>query len=636
MKSKNLKNFFPLFTALFMILLLILPVGAVVITTKEGGCGIDAVYVAGNPDLYPLEFYNKSTEQYEGIIPLILEEISKDTGLNFCYISAGSKNEQRRMAKNRQIEMLTAYKPHKDLDEYLAETKIIFNVIYHGEPLEVALAFTKVAPEELIERISLALEQIPDKDIAEIVLSYTIGKEAPKNPLPTLLIAISVLAVSIILAGTIVASVLKRRHEQQQRQDITTEAGNKLYYIHNFNLLISENNSSLYYLAQIGFDIKWTNDFLGEEAANRILIRAADTLSSLLRRNDFMARVSGGAFAYVIYSHTPIEAEEYIDKIMQTLNSSSDEGYRVRFYAGVYPIGAGDLDAEEALRKADRCFQRAMREEMPYFLLNSYLLREANMEQQMRERASRGLIKSEFWSRVQFIVDSKSGEITGGEMLSCWQNPDFGLLMPGRYLKIIEELGTIIELDLHIFEETCRKLQSWAEKGLGHLQLSCNFSRQTISQANFADRLVAIVEQYQFKRDRLIIEITEDIKSFNKEQELENVMACRNNGFRVALDDVGSGYTSFINLADYALDFVKVDRSLVVKAANTENGATVLMSIIKMAHNMGLKVVCEGVESDEEDAAVKTAGCDYIQGYRYSRAIPIEEADRYMQLYKSR
>ena len=235
------------------------------------------------------------------------------------------------------------------------------------------------------------------------------------------------------------------------------------------------------------------------------------------------------------------------------------------------------------------------------------------------------LEKREFLLYLQLIVD-RNEQIIGAEALTRWQNREKGLLSPAAFIEPLKSAGLIDKLDFYILEEACRQLEQWSQTGKGHLWISCNFTRMTVSRSDFAERFRKVLERYHFSPDRLIIELTEDSLMDNTTAAYGNILACQKMGCQIALDDLGNGYSSLQDLCDYPIDMIKIDRHILLKST-TPRGNALLQGLTKLGHDLGMKVLCEGVESEDEKQRVFQAGCDYIQGFYYSRALPRDEAD---------
>jgi EAL domain-containing protein (putative c-di-GMP-specific phosphodiesterase class I) len=243
-----------------------------------------------------------------------------------------------------------------------------------------------------------------------------------------------------------------------------------------------------------------------------------------------------------------------------------------------------------------------------------------------------GLKNKEFKMHLQFIVDNKTKRIVSGEALSRWEDSSGEVIMPGKYIGVMEKSGLITKFDYYMFESVCDKLSKWATTDFKELTISCNFTRITISEKDFVAKIKDIAERYEFDRSKLIMEITEDSIEKNLDVARDNIIKAKELGFRIALDDIGSGYTSLISLGEYPIDIVKIDREVLL-LSEKESGKKLFLGIISLIRNLNLKVVCEGVETEEQNALVSESECDYIQGWYYSKARPETDAEIFYNEY---
>lgn len=250
-------------------------------------------------------------------------------------------------------------------------------------------------------------------------------------------------------------------------------------------------------------------------------------------------------------------------------------------------------------------------------------------EKKITDDILNGLENNEFKMYLQFIVDSKTQKIVSAEALSRWESAENGLVGPAKYIGNMEATGLISKHDFYIFELACRQLEAWSNTGYKDILISCNFTRITLSEDGFVDKLKNISEKYDFDKSKLAIEITEDAIERDRETATRNVIRCKELGFMIYLDDLGSGYTSLANLCDYPIDVVKIDRDILLKA-NTERGKALLSGIIALAHSLNIGVICEGVETVEQNTLVSQSNCDYIQGWYYVKALPLEECESFL------
>ena len=246
-----------------------------------------------------------------------------------------------------------------------------------------------------------------------------------------------------------------------------------------------------------------------------------------------------------------------------------------------------------------------------------------------------GLTNNEFKMYLQFVVDSKTKKIVSAEALSRWESPDKGVVGPINYIGHMESAGLISKHDYYMFDLACRQLEKWSDTKYKDISVSCNFTRITLSEEDCVDTLQKISEQYNFDRSKLAIEITEDANEKNREIAKRNVMRCKELGFKIYLDDLGSGYTSLSNLCDYPIDVVKIDRDILLKTT-TPKGRTLYSGVVALAHRLNLTVICEGVETEEQHALIEEAGCEYVQGWYYSKAMPLEECEPFVENHSLR
>lgn len=252
------------------------------------------------------------------------------------------------------------------------------------------------------------------------------------------------------------------------------------------------------------------------------------------------------------------------------------------------------------------------------------------MEKEITESILSGLKNNEFKMYLQFIVDNKTKQIVAAEALSRWNSSEKGLVAPGSYIKYMETAGLISRHDFYMFELVCRQLEKWSKTKYSNISISCNFTRLTLSEESFIDKIKKISQSYNFDKSRLSIEITEDAIEKDREIATKNVMLCKELGFKVHLDDLGGGYTSLSNLCDYPIDIVKIDRDILLKT-NTQRGRDLFKGIIALARSLGMKVICEGVETEEQNALVSLSDCDYIQGWYYSKPMPFSEYEAFLE-----
>ncbi len=250
------------------------------------------------------------------------------------------------------------------------------------------------------------------------------------------------------------------------------------------------------------------------------------------------------------------------------------------------------------------------------------------LEKELVKRMQDMLYFDRFELMVQPVVDLVTGGIVGGEVLSRLNHPEQGIIFPDKFLPAVEESGLYPQFDHHIFTKSCALMKRLTEQGVVLQYLSCNFSRMTLSEKGIATRLAKIADEYGVSHDSMAVEITEREREKDAEQFRENLRQIKEEGFRIFVDDLGAGVTSVRDLWGYPVDVVKIDRSLLPEADDAK-GRAAYSGLRNLSVDLGLKVLCEGVETEEQHRFVLDAGCDYCQGFFFYRPM---EADQFCYL----
>lgn len=584
----------------------------------------DTVYVAGNPDLFPFEYYDTRSESYQGILPELYKQISKTYGLEFVYIHPGMMNQQSRLAKNSQVELVSAY-VRGQVDTAEGE----FVLLRVDRNAEICIAFTSITPEWIEEVIRSSVERLSVQQVLE--LSLRVPEPLPEQKLywqAGMIGAIQFLIIMVLVAALFWKRKREKKNDKTRLLDPLTGIGNKTYFENTFQHCITPVNYALYYLSYIALDVQRIELYLGGVKAEEIQRYAADVLSHVSADGDFAARLSNGVFLLAFQAPSEEAAADKVTEILKQLNQYEGtflEENRIMFRAGVFWMDTANLSVETAVFNARQGYNAAEHNQCAYIFTDKALLNQEITKIELQRKLLGALEKREFLLYLQMIVNQDE-KFVGAEALSRWQNREKGLLLPNMFIESLKSAGLIDKLDFYILEEVCKQLEQWNLDGKGNLWISCNFTRFTISRNDFVERFHAVLGRYQFSPDRLIVELTEDSLMNNTAVAYSNILACKEMGCQIALDDLGSGYSSLQDLCDYPIDMIKIDRHILLKSI-TSRGNTLLQWITTLGHNLGMKVLCEGVESEEEKQRVCEAGCDYMQGFYYSRVLPRDEAE---------
>ncbi len=493
-----------------------------------------------------------------------------------------------------------------------------------------------VADKDMFEVIKKATKEIPVYEKNGIYLSYA---SEGSNINYMWIIGILVLFLVLIAFITILLLRIKRIRTENaiyKMTDSETGMGNLQFFKYHFRYTISDISRSLYYIAYIILDISYLRSYYGDSSFDEVLKFTTSVLSDNTEEREISARITENGFAFAFRSANDEDAQKRIKEVMDKLNGFEDtrrKNGKIVFHAAMYHITSADKNCEILIFNLRKNCNKILGTDKQLVCCDVRSMNSIKEEKQITDSILKGLEKNEFKMYLQFIVDNKTKRIVSAEALSRWDSPEKGLMGPGEYIENMEMSGLISRHDFYMFELACRQLEKWKGTELENIALSCNFTRITISEENFIDKLSVISNSYSFDKSKIAIEITEDAIEEDRETATKNVLRCKELGFRFYLDDLGSGYTSLANLCDYPIDVVKIDRDILLKT-DTERGKDLFDSIIALAHSLNIKVICEGVETEEQNALVSSSDCDFIQGWYYSKPLALEECELFVRHFK--
>ena len=609
------------------------PVFAEVVTTYSTEGYADYLYIAGDPDNYPIEYYDEDAKAYKGIIPDLLSKISEHSGLNFVYIN-GNKNERFEMGENLQADIISSIEENtyygKDYLELISYEK-------NGETKKTGLVFTTIADDGEIFAIKTAANKISEALKNGIYLSYSsqTSKTSYKWLIGTLML--SFILLTFILFLFLQIRRMRKENKVDKMTDTETGMGNLQFFKYHFRYTIGDISRNLYHVAYIILDSSYLRSYHGDSSFDEVLKYTASVLSENTGDREIAARITENGFAIAYQATNDEDAKIRLKEVMDKLNSfegMKDKSNKLVFHAAAYHLVQTDRNCEILLFNLRKNCNRIFGTDKQIMYCDTRSMNMVQEEKKITESILKGFENNEFKMYLQFIVDNKTKQIVSAEALSRWDSPAKGLIGPGKYIVNMEMAGLISRHDFYMFELACRQLEKWNGSEFENIALSCNFTRITLSEENFIDKLKIISNGYDFDKSKIAIEITEDAIEKDRETATKNVRLCKELGFRIYLDDLGSGYTSLANLCDYPIDVVKIDRDILLKTEN-DKGKDLFTGIVALAHSLNIKVICEGVETEEQNSLVSESDCDYVQGWHYSKALPIEECEEFVRRYNS-
>jgi diguanylate cyclase (GGDEF)-like protein len=370
---------------------------------------------------------------------------------------------------------------------------------------------------------------------------------------------------------------------------------------------------------------KHVNDTFGHQAGDQLIREFGSRLTALVREGDTIARLGGDEFAVLLPGSVPEPAVANLcERILGAVRAPFEVvGSRafVGVSIGVVQAPAAGCDRTELLRKADIALYSAKAEGRDCYRhfdvsMDATVRMRGTIEEDLRSALAR---RDELELHFQPLVSSDGG-IVGVEALMRWQHPSQGLLSPAQVIPIAEETGLIVPLGEWVLREACTAAARWPE-----LFVAVNLSPVQFRTPGFAERALEIVREAGVRPQQLELEVTEGVLIDDDELVRTALAKLRAAGLRIALDDFGTGYSSLSYLRKFEVDKIKIDRSFVQHLGHSVDSAAIIHAVVTLGHAMGLTVTAEGVETGDQQQFLKVAGCNQMQGYLFSRAVPAAE-----------
>lgn len=371
-------------------------------------------------------------------------------------------------------------------------------------------------------------------------------------------------------------------------------------------------------------DFKLVNELFGMEQGDLILKRIADILRKEALDGSVYGRLSADRFAICLYKKN-FREWMFNDYISELADMAKSAVFKMHMHVGVYPITEPDMEVSVMCDRAHLAVQKAKNDYQRVVVYYDDIVDdEIQHERQLVGEFDTAIAEGQFVMFIQPQI-AVTGELLGGEALVRWNHPQRGMVSPGDFIPVFERTGFIHRLDRYIWELACAQLKRWAEEGKEHLHISVNISPKDFYYIDIYDTFTGLVEQYGIDPKKLKLEITETAIMTELKQQFSLLDRLRAYGFEIEIDDFGSGYSSLNTLKDIAVDVLKLDMGFLSETEHSDRSRVIMNMIISMSKKLGLSVVTEGVETQEQVEYLKTTGCDIFQGYYFAKPMKVSD-----------
>jgi len=523
---------------------------------------------------------------------------------------------------------ITKFNPFAEIISGYKEKEVLGKNVF-----KVFLSESKIEPiRKLFDRVilgesfgSVEIDVIcKDKRDATILINYSLLHDNIGNTQ-------GLLATGIDITDRI---NLEKKLHSLAYHDIVTQLPNRTMLEEEVNKLIIKAKSAKTKLAFIYIDLdnfKHINDNFGHSAGDKLLVHIANKLSHHITYPDLVARLGGDEFAIVLNIKDTNEAIQKVNDILKHLKTPWEQDHQSFFISAsmgvaIYPDHGENISA--LMQNADTAmFNIKDRGKAGYSIFVPEMREKAFRYVELSNQLRAAIENEEFLLYYQPQIDLKTNKIVGVEALIRWIHPDEGFISPREFIPFAEETGYINQIGEWVLRTAFKQKKAWEEKGYDDIKMAVNISSKTLASDEVTSQILNILNEYDVNHSSVELEITETAIMGDLERVISTLQIFKESNITIALDDFGTGYSSLTYLKKLPIDILKADREFIKNIADENDEAYILNKTIELAHNLGLKVVAEGVETKGQLAYLRKNNCDIAQGYYFSKPVPASEIE---------
>ncbi|MDD2972930.1 MAG: EAL domain-containing protein [Lachnospiraceae bacterium] len=419
------------------------------------------------------------------------------------------------------------------------------------------------------------------------------------------------------------------------QRDELTGLYNKQFFLQRVEQELRDNPERRYDLFSIGIErFKLINDTYGIHQGDKVLQHIAGLMQEVNSKVGICGRFSSDSF-FMLYEHQEQYSNEDFKIWFDRVNEFPIE-MDIKIHCGIYMIHNDKIPIIAMCDRAQLAADKNRGKYDEHFYIYDESLREKLLEEQyIISNMQAALKEKQFHVYYQPKYDLNTEMIVGAEALVRWIHPEKGFVSPGAFIPVFEKNGFVTQMDEYVWETACRDIRRWIDNGYSPIAISVNVSRADIYNPKLTDTLLNLVAKYKIPMRYLHLEITESAYTENPEQIITVVGRLRELGFRIEMDDFGSGYSSLNMLADMPVDVLKLDMGFIQSETKKTSGKGILSFVISLAKWLNLAVVAEGVETKDQILALRSMDCNYVQGFYYAKPMDSENFEELIQHTKT-
>ena len=422
---------------------------------------------------------------------------------------------------------------------------------------------------------------------------------------------------------------------QTAHYDYLTRLPNRLYFYEDLKPKIRNAQPTALFFIDLN-DFKMINDVYGHDKGDELLQEVGDRLRFLLPPHFFISRFGGDEFVISAPYCDDLQLESDAKRVSQVFRDpywiKGINRFTMNAAIGISVFPRDGQVADDIITKSDMAMYSAKKSKTTNWVYyHESMTTEWNRRLQLEKDLLQALKNNELLPYFQPEIDTVIQSVVSMELLARWNHPTLGFVSPQEFISIAEDSGQLQELMLGLIQKSVKQLIRWQKKYQYRGMLSINVTSQLISEGAFCDALLRLKEEYHIADDIIELELTENVQLFESPFIQQKLRMLQDSGFRIAIDDFGSGYSNFSYISDFPIDKIKIDKSFIDYIDTSEKGEAVLDSLILLSLRLGIDLVAEGVETEKQVVYLQKRECMWMQGYYFARPMPAQDACQYLE-----
>lgn len=548
-----------------------------------------------------------------------------------CFDAIVNKETELAVQTDTKINELSIYDEYKDIRK-------LKNI-----PADFMVAFTIKAEEPmLVDVMNKTLSGLSEAAISDIENNNMEHIERKGMTIEEFLeyyfwdIMVSVIVVLGILLSMIM--YVKYKREQKSKEKAYRDSVADVSSMEKFRLdiapMMEGSAKDDYFAIAVDLDkFKVINDLYGYDYGDRVIAFLAKKLKEDLKPQDYITRISADNFLVFKAGSNINEIYQYLDRVFKKVDDEIarvDRHFRMILKAGIYRIRKEDQVLSNIIDKANLAKRNMKKSHRSSYNVYSDEMRQKNIEDKNIENDMEEAIRTgQFRMYLQPQIDLATKEIVSAEALVRWIHPEKGMISPIKFIPVFENNGFITRLDLFVWEEAIKTISRWKNEMVPAVPIAINLSRVDMEREGMIESLIELMKKYKLESEWIKTELTESVYLENETLILDQMTKLKKFGFKIAVDDFGSGYSSLHLLKSMPVDILKIDKSFLDISPDMKSKEEILIrDVVDMGKHLELQIIMEGVETLEQSDFLEAIGCDLVQGYYYGKPMSVEDFEK--------